>query len=183
MIFIKLYGFKCSYCTIARYGYVWNGHIMFIYIYIYIYIYIEHRNLETRKHLRLLSSGTKLFITLSLKVVRRKERDTHSFLFWLFHLPPPPTSRVAPATKATGLASASKQKPTGLLQVFVELGNLHGTSNYVLYWIHEGRLFWFRLPQPDTSVKYSCIVTRLEWGLNRQPPDDCLLRSLGNQRL
>ena len=24
----------------------------------------------------------------------------------------------------------------GLLQVFVELGNLHGTSNYVLYWIH-----------------------------------------------
>ena len=25
-------------CTIARYGYVWNGHIMFIYIYIYIYI-------------------------------------------------------------------------------------------------------------------------------------------------
>ena len=25
---------------------------------------------------------------------------------------------------------------SGLLQVFVELGNLHGTSNYVLYWIH-----------------------------------------------
>ena len=25
----------------------------------------------------------------------------------------------------------------GLLQVFVERGNLHGTSNYVLYWIHE----------------------------------------------
>ena len=23
---------------------------------------------------------------------------------------------------------------SGLLQVFVELGNLHGTSNYVLYW-------------------------------------------------
>ena len=31
-----------------------------------------------------------------------------------------------------------------LLQVFVELGNLHGTSNYVHYWIHVGRLFWFR---------------------------------------
>ena len=25
---------------------------------------------------------------------------------------------------------------SGLLQVFVELGNLHETSNYVLYWIH-----------------------------------------------
>ena len=25
---------------------------------------------------------------------------------------------------------------SGLLHVFVELGNLHGTSNYVLYWIH-----------------------------------------------
>ena len=25
---------------------------------------------------------------------------------------------------------------SGLLQVFVELGNLHGTSNYVLYWIY-----------------------------------------------
>ena len=31
-----------------------------------------------------------------------------------------------------------------VLRVFVELGNLHGTSNYVLYWIHGGRLFWFR---------------------------------------
>ena len=30
---------------------------------------------------------------------------------------------------------------SGLLQVFVELGNLHGTSNYVLYWIHGGRRF------------------------------------------
>ena len=34
-----------------------------------------------------------------------------------------------------------------------------------------------------TSVKYSCIVSRLQSGLNLQPPDDCLLRSLGNQSL
>ena len=27
---------------------------------------------------------------------------------------------------------------SGLLQVFVELGDFHGTSNYVLYWIDEG---------------------------------------------
>ena len=33
------------------------------------------------------------------------------------------------------------------------------------------------------SVKYSCIVTRLQSGLNLQPPDDYFLRSLGNQRL
>ena len=27
---------------------------------------------------------------------------------------------------------------SGLLQVFIELGNLHKTSNYVLYWNHGG---------------------------------------------
>ena len=40
-----------------------------------------------------------------------------------------------------------------LLQVFVELGNLHGTSNYVLYWIHGRRLFWFRWRQPFKSLQ------------------------------
>ena len=30
---------------------------------------------------------------------------------------------------------------SGLLQVFFELGNQHGTLNYVLYWIHGGHLF------------------------------------------
>ena len=43
--------------------------------------------------------------------------------------------------------------------------------NYIVYWIHGGRLI------PGTSVTNSCIVTHL------QPSDDCLLRSLGNQRL
>ena len=32
----------------------------------------------------------------------------------------------------------------GLLRLFVELWHLHKTSNYVLFWIHGGRLFWFR---------------------------------------
>ena len=40
--------------------------------------------------------------------------------------------------------NASADMSSGLLQVFVELGNLYGTSNYVLYWIHRSRLFWFR---------------------------------------
>ena len=35
----------------------------------------------------------------------------------------------------------STDMSSGLLQVFVELGNLHGTSNYVLYRIHAGHLF------------------------------------------
>ena len=37
----------------------------------------------------------------------------------------------------------SADMSSSLLQVFVKLGNLHGTSNYVLYWIHRGRLLWF----------------------------------------
>ena len=32
--------------------------------------------------------------------------------------------------------NVSADMSSGLLQVFVELGNLHRTSNYVLYWIH-----------------------------------------------
>ena len=40
--------------------------------------------------------------------------------------------------------NVSANMSSGLLQVFVELGNLHETSSYVLYWIHVGRLFWFR---------------------------------------
>ena len=39
--------------------------------------------------------------------------------------------------------NVSVDMSSGLLQVFVELGNLHGTSNPVLYLIHGGRLFWF----------------------------------------
>ena len=38
------------------------------------------------------------------------------------------------------------------------------------------------IPLAVTSVKYACIVTRLLSRLNQQPPDDCLLRSLGNQQ-
>ena len=79
--------------------------------------------------------------------------------------------------------NVSTDMSSGLRQVFVELRNLHRASNYILYWIHGGHLFWFRYPWPGTSVKYSCIVTHLQSGLNLQPLDDCLLRSLGNQRL
>ena len=41
--------------------------------------------------------------------------------------------------------NVSVDMSSGLLQVFfVELGNLHGTSNYVLNLIHVGHVFWFR---------------------------------------
>ena len=80
-----------------------NGHRIFIYIYIYTWnIGIS----KHEKHLRLLSSGTKLFITFEFK---GSSTDTHSFYSGFFICPP---SRVAPVTKATGLASVNKRKPT-----------------------------------------------------------------------
>ena len=33
--------------------------------------------------------------------------------------------------------NVSVDMSSGLLQVFFELGNFHGSSNYVLYWIHR----------------------------------------------
>ena len=66
---------------------------------------------------------------------------------------------------------------SGLLHVLVELGSLYETSNHVLYLIHSGRLFWL------TITKYSYFITRLQSGLNLQPPDDCLFKGLGNHRL
>ena len=74
-----------SLCTIARYRYAkWTYNV---HIYIYIYIYIKHWNLETRKT-RLLSSGTKLFITFEFKGSSTSGERYTFFLFWLFHLPP-----------------------------------------------------------------------------------------------
>ena len=60
-------------------------------------IYRKHRNPETQKHLRLLSSGSKLFITFEFKVIRHKESDTQSF-YADFSISPPP-SRAAPRRK------------------------------------------------------------------------------------
>ena len=40
--------------------------------------------------------------------------------------------------------NVSADMSSGLLQVFVELRRLHGTSNNVLYLIHRVHLFWLR---------------------------------------
>ena len=81
---------------------MWNVHRMSI--------KIEHRNLEIRKKRNDFSVQVRNFLLpLSLKVLRRKERDTHSFLPGFFICPPPqPPPRVAPTTKV----SASKRKST-----------------------------------------------------------------------
>ena len=84
----------------------WNVHWLFIYI----YIYIEHRNLETRKHLRLLSSGTKLFITFECKGSSRKGERGTFFLFWLFHLPPPQQVLHLPQRPLAWLRRASQSQ-------------------------------------------------------------------------
>ena len=92
-----------------------NGQIMFIYI----YIYIEHRNLEIWKTHNDFSVQVRNFLLpLSLKVLRHKERDMHSFYSGFF-ICPPPQSHVATATKATGLALVSKRKPTLLVRCLV----------------------------------------------------------------
>ena len=64
----------------------------------------ESRN--SKNTWRLLSSGTKHFITLSLKVLRHKERDTHSFYSGFFIWLP---SR---ATPAQGLREQAKVNPS-----------------------------------------------------------------------
>ena len=71
---------------------MWNVHIMFI------YIYIEHRNPETRKTLDdFLIQVRNFLLPFSLKVLRHKERDTHSFYSAFFICPPP--SRAAPVAR------------------------------------------------------------------------------------
>ena len=55
--------------------------------------------------------------------------------------------------------NVSVDMSSGLLQVFVELGNLHGTLNYVLYWLH-GVAY-----SDSVSLKYSCSE---EWTCNLQ---------------
>ena len=86
-----------------------NGHIMFI-----TYIYIKHRNLEIRKTRNDFSVQVRNFLLpLSLKVLRHKERDTHSFYSSLFISHPP--SR---ATPAQGLREQVKVDPSRSVSSF-----------------------------------------------------------------
>ena len=60
---------------------------------------------------------------------------------------------------------------SGLLQVFVEVGNHHGTSNYVLYWIHvDCKIVKFAVPadhriklkESEKKGKYLDLVRELK---------------------
>ena len=82
-------------------------------------IKIEHRNLEIRKTRNDFSVQVRNFLLpLSLKVLRHKERDTHSFYSGFF-ICPTTTTTISCDTcpKATSLASASK--PTFLVRCLV----------------------------------------------------------------
>ena len=69
-----------SACNIARYTDVWN----------------IHRESEI-KDIHKIGSGTKLFITLELKVIRHEERETHTFYADCFYIvSSQPNQRAAP---------------------------------------------------------------------------------------
>ena len=95
-------------CIIARYDYVWNGHIMFIYIY-----NIEHRNLETRKTRNDFSVQVRNFLLpLSSKVRRHKEREAQSFSSGFFICTP---SRVTPVQGLREQAKVNPSRPVSSL--------------------------------------------------------------------
>ena len=97
VLFFFSFKFWCCYIAIHEYvNCTYNLHKMFIYN-----IGIP----KHKKHLRLLSSGTKLLLPFSLKVFRHKVKD-NIFLCWLFHLP---QTTCDTCRKATGLASASPE--------------------------------------------------------------------------
>ena len=84
---------------------------------------------------------------------------------------------------------------SGLLRVFVELGNLHETSNYVLYWIHgvdcsdsvsHNRVHVLSIPvlllagNQDWTCKFQMIVFLEASGTNAYNRYAMCLRNLDN---
>ena len=90
--------FKWYMCNIGKCWYVWNVHRMF-----------TTQNIgipKHEKHLRLLSSGTKPFITFELKVSTEGERHNLSML--AFPSASTPT-HVAPATRSLRASSSDRK--------------------------------------------------------------------------
>ena len=119
-----------SFCTIARYEYVWNGHSMFIYIYITWNIGIS----KQKNTCDFLVQVWNFLLPLSLKVLQHKERDTHSFYSGFFI--PPHLMRHLPK------ASASKRKSTLLVRCPV----LNSTN-------------WLFQNLPKSSVRFQCVTS------------------------
>ena len=72
---------------------------------------------------------------------------------------------------------------SGLLQVFVELRILHETSNYVLFESTGVACSYSVCHNRVQVLSISVLLLARSQDWNLQPPDDCLLRSLENQRL
>ena len=86
-----------------------------------LHIYIEHRNLETRKTpMTSYFSYKTFYYLLSLKVLRHKVRDTHSFYSGFFICPPPsrayPSQGLREQAKVNHLLPRQDSTPLGLFQ-------------------------------------------------------------------
>ena len=131
--------------TIPIHEYVWNEHSMFI------YIYIEHRISKHEKHLRLLCSGTTFLLPLSLKVLRHKERDTHSFYSGFSICPaiscgthPSPTraSESQPSSPEAGLNSTQQTDFFKIPQILRACASGAWCHSHPLVNLSIGFLFW-----------------------------------------
>ena len=72
----------------------------------------------TRNTLRLLSSGTKLFITFELKVIRHEERETQSFYADCFYIvSSQPNQRAAPRSESQLALSEAGTQLTDFSQI------------------------------------------------------------------
>ena len=126
---------------------------------------IDIGNPKTRKALRLLSSGTKLFITFELKVIRHEEGETQSF-YADFSICPKPC--VTPHLQTTFLASAgSESQPSrldaGTQLCFSQIPQILSASSA---WRHShplvnflsGVLFWHLwMTHPPCACVNTCL--------------------------
>ena len=98
------------------------------------------RILKHKKHLRLLRSGTKLFITFELKGFSTKGEWYTIFLCWLFHLPPP---RAPPAARPRRAPKVNLLLRTLKLNSLTFLKSLKSSAYASGVWRHSHLLVSF----------------------------------------
>ena len=110
---------------------MWNVHRMSI-------THIDNIGIpKHKKHLRLLSSGTKLFITFGLKGFWHKERGA-IFLCWLFHLRPPITC----SARSAQIRLASPRSQSQLTDFSQLSAHASGAWRPSHPWSHLPLLLW-----------------------------------------
>ena len=85
---------------------------------IYIYTYIHLTNIFEYIYIYVYSKVYDRCVYVYTYIIFYHLRFSDSFLYSYFH-------------------NVSANMSSDLLQVFIEIGNLHETSNYVLHWIYE----------------------------------------------